>query len=195
MRNPVTAGGHLPSDEAPVAPEPDDFGAHDGGDTGLDDPLQVRDPLGKCWRAHISLVAARAEASQPLPFPDVGDPPQRQLTFQQFLVDLRIATRARKVAHIDELGDAVLREQTSELAQRPRRVPDGEESVGTDDLAMLRVRTACGEDRITHFEMLLADVIHVRSIFAGNQYGEDEQFALAPSKRPQLSRCARANRV
>lgn len=164
---PVTAGGHLPSDEAAVAAEPDDFGAHDRGHAARENLLEARNPFRKRWRAHISLVAARAEASQRFAFPEVADAPPRQLRFQDFFVDLRIPPRARKVADVNQLGDAMLAEQRNELIQRPRRVSDGEQADRGRRLAMLRVPAAGRKHRIARFEMPLAGVIGVRWIFAG----------------------------
>jgi hypothetical protein len=111
VRYPVTAGGHLASNEAAMAPEPDDFRAHDGGWPSLQQGFEPRNTFSKRGRGHVRFVATCAKPAERFTFPEVRNPPPGQLSLQVVAVELWVSSGHRVMPNVDQLRDAVVLQQ------------------------------------------------------------------------------------
>src|SRR3954453_3958883 len=127
-------------DQAAVAPPPQRLGAHEAGLGLCERRRKGLLPLGRAHAGGIAGEGGAPDAAEPVPpgFPAAPAAELQRVSVvdagafdgggKRRLVELRVPSRARKPAHVDERAHAGLAEHLEELLARPGAVPDGEDA-------------------------------------------------------------------
>lgn len=139
MDDAVALGGQELGDEPPVAPLPGRLGAHEAGrplgkrvGEGLL-PLSrphaggVAPKRGHPEAAELFLTRLAAPAAAELDGVAIGDAGRLERIPKRALVELRVPTRSREAAHIDERLDVCPGKGLHELFERPHTMSDRED--------------------------------------------------------------------